>query len=203
MSSEVEICNRALRRVGARRITSLTTDSSKEAESCAEFYDPLRKAMLREHVWNFAVRRAQLSQTATTPTTEWQYEYQLPTDPKHLKTVHVAGNEAMTGRLAYSQEADKILTDATTVYLTYVADISDTSEFDPLFAEALSHRLARDLALDVAQSNTTAELMDKLYMDALHDAFTSNAMDNYPEALPESPWVSIRSRKDQIFNDDH
>lgn len=200
--SEVDICNKALRRIGTRTITSLTTDSSAEARACNEFYDDLRKAMLREHVWNFAVRRKALAQTGTTPTSEWEYEYTLPTNPLWLKTIQVAGNEAMTGRLVYSQEDDKILTDSTVVYLTYVADITDTTAFDPLFVDAFAYRIAMDLALAVAESRSTSETMERRYKDALHTAFAADAMDSYPEPLPEGSWVSARHYDQQIFNDE-
>lgn len=54
------IANRALQRVGAKRIPdgSLFTDNSKNASEVAACYDTIRRAELRRNIWRFSVRRA-------------------------------------------------------------------------------------------------------------------------------------------------
>lgn len=53
----VDIGNRALQHVGARRITAFTDNSTNAAE--IEFcYDKLRRAELRRNTWRFAIRKA-------------------------------------------------------------------------------------------------------------------------------------------------
>ena len=56
MASEVDICNRALSKLGAARITSLTEDSVN-ARACNAMYESVRDAELRAHPWNFAMKR--------------------------------------------------------------------------------------------------------------------------------------------------
>lgn len=65
MVTRADIANRALQRVGARRIVALT-DASKNAAEVAACYDILRRAELRRNVWRFAVRRATLRPVFTT-----------------------------------------------------------------------------------------------------------------------------------------
>lgn len=60
MTTDVDIVNAALIRLGERSIASLA-DAVKPAQLAAALYADLRDAMLREHPWNFAVRRTALA----------------------------------------------------------------------------------------------------------------------------------------------
>jgi len=53
--TEVNVCNRALGRLGASGITALA-DGSTEAAQCTLHYAETRDALLREHPWRFAVK---------------------------------------------------------------------------------------------------------------------------------------------------
>ena len=79
MASVVDICNRALQKLGAESITSLTqnTENARACNSCFEF---LRDAELRAHPWNFAIKRAQLAADLTPPEFGYDLRYQLPSD---------------------------------------------------------------------------------------------------------------------------
>src|SRR5262245_58854789 len=55
-ATSLVIANSALSLVGARKITSLA-DPSKEARECNANHDLCRRAVLREHTWNFALKR--------------------------------------------------------------------------------------------------------------------------------------------------
>ena len=57
--TNIDIVNRALQRLGAKRITALT-DTSKNADEVEFCYDKLRVAELRRSPWRFASRRANL-----------------------------------------------------------------------------------------------------------------------------------------------
>ena len=79
MTSVVEICNSALNILGANNITALVEDS-KNARLCNQRYEPLRDAVFREHTWNCLIKRVQLAQDTASPTHEYTYQYQLPSD---------------------------------------------------------------------------------------------------------------------------
>lgn len=57
--TDLDIANRALQHVGARRIGSMT-EASKEANEVNFCYDKLRLAELRRNVWRFAIRKTAL-----------------------------------------------------------------------------------------------------------------------------------------------
>lgn len=63
--SAVDIANRAIQHVGARRIVALT-DVSKPAGEINFCYDKLRRAELRRSVWRFATRRCTIRPVTST-----------------------------------------------------------------------------------------------------------------------------------------
>ena len=61
--SETLICNLALARLGAKRINTIEeTDASVQAVQCRTHYEHTRDALLRSHLWRFAIKRAELSE---------------------------------------------------------------------------------------------------------------------------------------------
>lgn len=59
-SSDVAICNSALIKLGVAEITSLS-QNVKRAQLCDEQYPKVRDELLRNHVWNFAIKRKVLA----------------------------------------------------------------------------------------------------------------------------------------------
>lgn len=59
--SDLNVSNLALRLIGAKTITSLADTTTKEAISCNALVDDCKKAILRMHPWNFAIKRKKLS----------------------------------------------------------------------------------------------------------------------------------------------
>lgn len=62
-STDVEICNLALSRIGANTITSLSANSAKEDRLCNQFYTQFRDELLRSYPWNFAKKAVRLIKT--------------------------------------------------------------------------------------------------------------------------------------------
>src|SRR3954468_7053964 len=58
--SKVAIANRALQKLGAKRIESLTQDHPN-ARSMNVCFDQIRDALLRRYIWTFAKRRDSLA----------------------------------------------------------------------------------------------------------------------------------------------
>lgn len=62
--SNLDASQAALYAIGATTITALA-DNSKEAKICNARVDPVKRALLRVHPWNFAIKRKQLNPTWT------------------------------------------------------------------------------------------------------------------------------------------
>lgn len=80
MSSDVDICNLALARLGDdATVTDLDPpDGSAQAAACARFYPIARNSMQEAHQWGFCTKRATLALLDTTPPSTWQYAYASP-----------------------------------------------------------------------------------------------------------------------------
>ncbi len=80
----------------------------------------------------------------TTPTFEWDFQYELPTDFVRLVSVYEDdGTNEVNKR--WVREGNRILTNYTTCNIRYVKTVTDPSDFDPLFAEVLLLRMAMKL----------------------------------------------------------
>ena len=189
MASIVGICNSALIKLGASTIMSLT-EGSKNANLCNEQYEKLRDDLLRAHLWNFASARAKLAQLADSPVFEFDYAYQLPSD--WLRTVSVHDSDAGSGAVLYKLEGRTLLSFSNEIWIRYVRSITDPNDMDAAFREALAFRIATDLALPITQSSSALNEMKEGFRTAFLRARSVDALDDYPEEMPESNWVMER-----------
>lgn len=88
MSSEVDICNLALARLGdAATVSSIDPpEGSAQAEHCATFYPIARDALLEMHPWGFATKRVTLA-LLSSAWPEWTYCYAQPSNVVNLLAV--------------------------------------------------------------------------------------------------------------------
>ncbi|MCH8285919.1 hypothetical protein IIB79_05245 [candidate division KSB1 bacterium] len=79
MPSEVDICNQAIGRCGAKDyISSLADKDSENARLCNTFFDSVRDAVLRSHPWNCAIQRKTITALSDTPDSGCQKRKRLP-----------------------------------------------------------------------------------------------------------------------------
>lgn len=188
MASETSISNRALQKLGAARITSLSENSS-EARSCNAVYEILRDAELRAHPWNFASKRISIAADAVTPDFGKANSFQLPTD-----CLKVLEDDVNSLNKDWLIEGRKILTDeGGPLYLRYTRRVTEVSEMDPLFMEALSCRMAVEMCEELTQSNSKKESLKDDYKNAIREARRSNAIERIAQQPPEDEWVTVRS----------
>lgn len=147
-TSETEICNISLGRIGTKRINDIgdTSEKSLEAIQCRLHYALTRDALLRSHWWRFASHRKQLSENTDIPAAEdfeWEHQFDLPTDFLRLKSVFEDNNTPRQNTLySFALEGTKLLTNESSVYIRYIRRITDVSKFDPLFTKVLVLLLA-------------------------------------------------------------
>ena len=183
MSSEVEICNRALIEIGAKTILSLT-DDSKRARLCNIIYGPERDTLLRSHPWKFAIKRTSLAlSTETVP--DWDYVYQLPSDL--VRVIYPDVNIHL-----YRVEKNKLLTNVILTYLIYVHKETNVGKFDCSFQTALVARLAMKLAKPISDNDNLRDDMERAYAQAITEARSNDAMEDGPKWIDSEEWLSSR-----------
>lgn len=191
MASEVGIANSALRKIGAKVITSFD-DGSPSANFISDRYEDARDELLRMHPWNFAVKRDALARLTDAPEFEFTYYYALPDD--WLRTLGVFDNDAGTGVTPYQEETNKIAANTEQIYLRYVARIKDPNEMPPDFRETLACLLAMDAAINLANSGAFYDRMKDAFDQRLMTAKSTDALANRGGRLARGSWVTRRAR---------
>lgn len=189
MADVTRICNSALAKIGAARITGLE-EASKNASLCAELYDKCRDDLLRAHSWNFAMARAKLARLSEAPDFGPAHAYALPADWIRCVSAHASPDGRST--LAYRIEGSSLLSDADDVYLRYVRRVEDANRMTADFREALACLLARELAVPIAQSNSLEEKLEARFRTRLRRARTTDGLEDTSEPMPLGAWAAVR-----------
>lgn len=187
MASEVDIANRALQKLGAERIVSLSQDS-ENARACNLLYDSIRDAELRAHPWNFAIKRAQLAADVTAPAFGPAAAYTLPSD-----CLRVLPTDENWNTHDWKIEGRKILTDdGAPLDVRYICRVTDPNQYDALFIEALACAIAQELCEQLTQSNTKAQMVRSDYTTAIRTARKLNAFENISAEPQTDEWITVR-----------
>jgi hypothetical protein len=194
MTSEVGICNQALVKVGAARITALT-DDTKQARALNAIYTVKRDVELSANPWSFAIMRAQIPASSTAPAFGWAYAYPLPTD--FLAMVEVGQDytfyDTDTGAL-FGIETDSngsraVVTDQVSpLDIRYVYRVTNSGLFPALFVEALACRLAAEVSEELTQSASKKEALWGEYKRSVREARRMNAIEQPPRKNPMGSW---------------
>jgi hypothetical protein len=146
-ASTTAICNMALGRIGAKQITDLAADTSVVAQQCRLHFVQTRDALLRSFNWPFATQFSALSASATLPTAEYAYAYDLPADYLRLADIYDNTDKfRIIGSI--------IMSDVASLSIYYVAKVTDVSLFEPLFTEIFILQLAMKLLPALGGTNT-------------------------------------------------
>jgi len=194
MASEVDICNSALNMLGANNIISLTEDS-KNARLMNQRYTSVRDSIFRSHSWNCLIKRVQLSADTETPTHEYAKQYTLPSDSLRVLKIgghHNGSSSDLDAGQKFKIEGRKLLTDETTVFLIYIAKITDPNEYDTLLIETISAKLASELCYSITASTSLAGQMIQLYDEKLREARHVDATEGTAENLDASSFINSR-----------
>jgi hypothetical protein len=210
--SVVDICNLALTRIGHGQISSLDEDS-KAGDLCTLHYPMARDALLAAHPWNFAIRRQELAQSATTPNHEFDYYFPLPTDclkvirtdweANGFSSTAIYGFPGMNGytgtsipyRIESHASLGRVLAcNETSVSIEYIAKVTDTAQYDELFVDLLAQRLACEICVAFTDTQSLAKSMWEIYQAKLPEARLSDAQQGSPREIVDlSPWLIARN----------
>ncbi|MCO1435447.1 hypothetical protein [Burkholderia multivorans] len=194
MASQVGICNRALTKLGDKRITALDEDS-KAAAVLNSMYDDVLDACLREHVWSFAKTRAQLAALADAPLFGFGYQYRLPANFIRLIQIGQFLVYPKTDtRGLFSIEDGNILTDLPApLYIRYVKRVTDPNAMDALFREAFACRLAVEACESLTQSSTKRQAAWAEHDRAITEAIRVNAIELPSQPIGDDTWLESRN----------
>lgn len=188
MASEVEICNLALSRLGdSATVSSINPpEGSAQAEYCATFYPAARDELLEMHAWGFATVRTKPARL------EGAWDYVLPGNC--LRVLNVSGYGDWT--MGLSEEGRRILhAEHEISEISYIARVTDTTLFSPLFTAALSWHLSSMLAGIVIKGDVGAQMgamCAQQAMQALQAAKNADALQQQRTRPHMAPWMKDR-----------
>lgn len=193
--TEVEICNLALIHIRGNRISSLTEDT-EEARVCSLIYANSRDSVLRAHPWGFAERREYLALLSNTPI-GYDYAYQYPAGCLLAREIYnsVPGSEPISFRIEAqpSLQSIQICTDQESATLVYTAKVTLPNMFDPIFIDALSYKLAAELAMGIPGDAKLAGDMLQAYGEFFKQAKTADANEGTSDNMLDCEVLSVRS----------
>jgi hypothetical protein len=189
MASKIEICNLAVVKLGALRITSLE-DNTKSANVLSAVYDSLLDAELASHPWSFATTRAQIPADVAAPSFGWGYRYQLPAG--FLKMVEVGQDwlfyDSDQGPV-FTIEGGAVLTDQLSpLQIRYVQRVTNAGLFPAMFVQSFACRLAYETAESLTQSLSKRQQAIEEYKETIRIAKRNNDIEKPPQRNAPQSW---------------
>lgn len=146
----VSICSDALILLGAKPISSFN-DGTDEANACDRLYPDVRDSSLMMYPWSFAYKKVKLARLVTTPTTEWEYEYQLPGD--RLGNPRAVFKSSSVGERPIKEWeilGDKLMSDEDEIYVDYPYQTPEYA-MPQYFVQLLKYQMAWHLAYPITE----------------------------------------------------
>jgi len=191
MASVVDMCNSALNLLGASTISALT-DDSKNARLCNQRYESVRNRVFRSHAWNCLHKRVQLAQNSTAPVVEYSNAYALPSDCLRVLKVHNGTTDSIKSAIDYKLEGKNVVTDEGTIFLIYIAKVTDPNEYDSYLQESISHQLAADLCYAITNNATLANNYMARADERLREARFIDASENSLGIIESNEFTDAR-----------
>lgn len=196
MASKIGIWNMALGRIGVSQTVADESEPSAQALQCRTYYDQAVKFCLESFPWPFATRYRVLGLVEETPVFDWGFAYRYPTDCAFVRRIvtilgrndpnpppfRVGSDE--DGALIYTNEAD--------AQIEYTALLTDEGRFPAKFIEALSWKLASDVAPALSRIASARKDCLQMAMAMMNSADTTASNEQQQEPEPDSEFISGR-----------
>lgn len=194
-TSEIDICNDAISRVGGKFINSIENPTTHTETLMASKYAKNRRIVLRSAVWNFAQEQRTIPKSSEV-INGFAAVYPLPNDFIRFLEISDVGIKPgdsdqfklIGGKIGLKYESPD------TIDLQYIKDVLTVPTYDPLFIEALSLRLSYEIQYALSGKNTTSDRLLQEYMEALTNAKMIDGQEQKPIRVQRSKWLTARRR---------
>lgn len=155
--------------LSANTIQDVENPTNASEELLNRWYEQSRKKVLREHPWNFALKRAILASDSETPVFGYSKQFSVPADFIRLADVFNDENTSIAKGL-YVVENRKILVnaDGTSLRIRYVYDYTDVATMDALFVDVVALEIALSVAYKFTDNNSNVQRIAEL--QKMHNA---------------------------------
>lgn len=189
-TSEVQIVNLALSRVGETQFIASLNDATASARAAKVAWPLVLASAMEAHSWSWATRVKALAALAGEDVPGWKYAYAAPADCLHPRRVdesrEVAEEQLLECRrpgvpfeqaLSAAGSAKLLRCNTENAWLTYTRDSVPVSLWPSQFVDVLTWAMARELALSLPKKpavgmNFEVKAMQALEVAKAHDRNT-------------------------------
>jgi hypothetical protein len=183
--SFVDISNQALIKIGASTIMDFApTEDSKAAKLCGLVYKRARDYVLRNHPWNCATKRVNLSPDVIVPAYGYDAQFALPADCLRVLLVNQLKDFKVEGRFVLCNESS--------IDLKYITRIEDATLIDEMCADAIACRIAYEISYAMTESSQLKKDMYDQYRDCLRKAKFVDATEDPSQEFISDAWFQAR-----------
>ena len=200
MSSNVQLCNKALRRLGEDPIISLDNNTIW-GRRCSAALPEVIRTVLSMDSWRSVTRRVELAAESETPL-GYQSSYLLPADSLRLVALKLSQYED------WAIEGNKILTKKSkdaSLQILYVQEVTDTNRYTAPLFDAIAMGLAHELSGYSTATNVAKDEIYSMFVQAVATAQNINAKETPVTFLSSTSWVDVRmgNHDRSIYNESY
>lgn len=195
-TSEIEICNLMLARIGQKPISSIDTPTTPAEDVVALHYPMTRRAVLRGGIWNFAKKLATLTESGSvTPAFGFSAAFALPND--HLRLLSLGDytiNDDTPANLydivdghIYTSDADD-----DTLNIAYIYDHTLVARWDALFVNLMRVQGAKNIAYAFTLKPSLVKALEDELQDLKIEAKAIAGQEKPPRRIQRSKLITRR-----------
>jgi len=172
MSSQVDIANQALTKLGALPIVNFNDDTT-EANVISTNYDSIKKSVLRSFPWRCATKTTTLALLNVEDAESfWSHTFAWPEDALRIENI-IVNSPVYFKPVPWEARGRTVVTRQADIVAIYISDIEEP-ELDAHVEQVLVSHLAKDLCYAITGSNTREQNLNAIYDRMLMEAKTTD-----------------------------
>lgn len=201
MTSQVDVVNRALSRLGSTKRIADLDEATKEARVASLFYDATLDELLARRQWTFAVSVTELAARADDPPPGWDHMYGLPGDCVQVIGAYWSAWDEREIRyeLQHVDGTRVLVANTEPVYCRYTRRVTDPELMTPLFREAFELLLAARMAFDLTAAGSRVGELEALATRSFNRAASRDAMESHAARLHRGSWHDARGGRRGVW----
>lgn len=202
-SSQIAICNMALRHLGVGTEIQDIAERTKEARACVRFYDQVIEETLRDFPWPWATVIGTLALVAESPNADWSYSYRMPADCIRFTRI-LSGRRIDTAasrvafRIMQDSQGPIVLCDVANAQAEWTTRVTNAGLFPGDFAQTAALYLAGMVAPSVTKGDDykLGDRALKLYEYRKAEAWANAAQEQAADLTDNSSFMDARDAGD-------
>lgn len=193
MTDLLEIYNQSNGHLGNSKLISDPNENSPSAKSCAQHYNPARKAVLRLHDWKCAGKYRSPSLSTQENLSHWAYMYDHPNDCIKIRKITIKGHKKALPYSVGTANGQKVIyCNEAGIVIHYTFDQANEAQFDPLFTDAVAVELALRRNRAATGKTSLKQELERERDRILTDARSADLDEELPEDDSEASWIEAR-----------